>query len=164
MAASSEPSDGACIVHHKTDKLLAGQHTVSIGQADSPVKERAKHTQSLSAFLPTWLVCVAQVSCVSKVSPRYRAIATHCIGCPRNWTGVSFWIRLAVLTKSMAVHLETLQKSYNPTARAPVYRDGPPDNRREAMDCWTWLQEPCRPRTALARGGDRVQVYRSHTD
>jgi hypothetical protein len=32
------------------------------------------------------------------------------------------------------------------------------------MDCGTWLQQPCRPRTALNRRGRRVWVCRSHTD
>lgn len=33
MDVSSEPLDGACIVHHRTDELLTMQHTVSDGQA-----------------------------------------------------------------------------------------------------------------------------------
>jgi hypothetical protein len=34
------------------DELLIQQNSVSDGEAASPVKERAKHTQSLGGFLP----------------------------------------------------------------------------------------------------------------
>jgi hypothetical protein len=50
LAASSRPSDGACIIHHRVDELLVKQHTISDGQATSPVQEAAKHVQSLSCF------------------------------------------------------------------------------------------------------------------
>jgi hypothetical protein len=38
-------------IGHRTDKLLVEQHTVSDGQAASPVKEGAKHARSLSCLL-----------------------------------------------------------------------------------------------------------------
>jgi hypothetical protein len=50
MAASSGPTDGAYIVHYRTDELLVKQHIVSDGQSTSPIKEGAKHTQSLSCL------------------------------------------------------------------------------------------------------------------
>jgi hypothetical protein len=36
---------------HRTDELLVDQHTISDGQAASPVKEGAKHAQSLGCLL-----------------------------------------------------------------------------------------------------------------
>jgi hypothetical protein len=39
MAAGSGPPGQTCVIHHKTDDLLAEQHTVSDGQAVSPVEE-----------------------------------------------------------------------------------------------------------------------------
>jgi hypothetical protein len=51
VAASSGPPDRACTIHHRTDELLVEQHTVSDEQAASPVKEGAKHAQSLSCLL-----------------------------------------------------------------------------------------------------------------
>jgi hypothetical protein len=41
--------------HHRMDELLVKQHTISDGQATSPIKEGAKHTQSLSC-LSSYLV------------------------------------------------------------------------------------------------------------
>jgi hypothetical protein len=41
VAASSGPPDRTCLIHHRTDELLVEQHTVSDGQAASPVKEGA---------------------------------------------------------------------------------------------------------------------------
>jgi hypothetical protein len=51
VAAGSRPPDLTCVIHHGTDDLLVEQYTVSDGQAASPVKEGAKHTQSLSCLL-----------------------------------------------------------------------------------------------------------------
>jgi hypothetical protein len=51
VAAGSGPPDRTCVIHHRTDELLVEQHTVSDGQAASPVKEGAKHAQSLSRLL-----------------------------------------------------------------------------------------------------------------
>jgi hypothetical protein len=54
MAANSGHSDVACIIRHKTDELLVQQHTVSDGQAASPMKEVAKHARyfrCLSSYL-----------------------------------------------------------------------------------------------------------------
>jgi hypothetical protein len=50
MAAGSGPLDRACIVHDRMNELLIKQLTISDGQAASPVKEGAKHVQSLSYF------------------------------------------------------------------------------------------------------------------
>jgi hypothetical protein len=52
VAAGCEPPDGARIVHHWADELLIQQNSVPDGEAASPVKETAKHTQSLGEFLP----------------------------------------------------------------------------------------------------------------
>jgi hypothetical protein len=51
VAAGSGPPDRTCVIHHRTDELLVEQHTVFDGQAASPVKEGAKHAQSLSLLL-----------------------------------------------------------------------------------------------------------------
>jgi hypothetical protein len=42
MPAGSEHPDRTCFIHHRTDKLLVEQHTVSDGETVSPVKEGAK--------------------------------------------------------------------------------------------------------------------------
>jgi hypothetical protein len=60
------------------------------------------------AFFTNWLPCVGQVSCVSRVTPRYCAVSTHCISSPRNSTGLGFWMNLAALTKRTALLFETL--------------------------------------------------------
>jgi hypothetical protein len=51
VAAGSGPPDRTCVIRHRTDLLLVQQHTVSDGQAASPVKEGAKYAQSLSCLL-----------------------------------------------------------------------------------------------------------------
>jgi hypothetical protein len=57
VAAGSGPPDRTCVIHHRTDELLVEQYTVSDGQAASPVKEGAKHAQTLRCLL-THLVYV----------------------------------------------------------------------------------------------------------
>jgi hypothetical protein len=53
VAAGSGPPDRTCVIHHRTDELLVEQHTLSEGQAASPVKEGAEHAQSLNClFFP----------------------------------------------------------------------------------------------------------------
>jgi hypothetical protein len=59
MPASSEPQDRAWIIHHVTNELLKKQHTVSAGQATSPIKEGAKQAQSLSCLF-SYLVDVCR--------------------------------------------------------------------------------------------------------
>jgi hypothetical protein len=88
-------------------------------------------------------------------------IKSH-IGFPSNCTGLVLCMYLAALTKSTSVLFETW-KSSSPVVGARAYRDGSSGNRREAMDCETWPQEPCHPHTALARRSQRVWVCRSHT-
>jgi hypothetical protein len=51
VAAGSGPPDRTCVIDHRTDELLVEQQTVSDLQAASPVKEGAKHAQSLSCLL-----------------------------------------------------------------------------------------------------------------
>jgi hypothetical protein len=60
-----------------------------------------------ATFLPTWLTCAVQVSCVSRIVPRYRAVSTQCTD-SENWTGLGLWMCLAVLATSIAVLCETL--------------------------------------------------------
>jgi hypothetical protein len=57
MALSSILPDGVFIVHHRTDELHVEQHTISDGQATSPIKERSKHAQ-LSSCLSSYLLDV----------------------------------------------------------------------------------------------------------
>jgi hypothetical protein len=80
MAASSGPPDGARAVHYKTDELLTKQHTVSDGQATFPIKEQAKHAQSLSC-LCSYLtdVCRPGQQCI-KGHPK-----TPCCFDPLKW-------------------------------------------------------------------------------
>jgi hypothetical protein len=47
VPAGRGPPDLTCVIHHRTNELLVEQHTVSDGQAASPVTEGAKHAQSL---------------------------------------------------------------------------------------------------------------------
>jgi hypothetical protein len=51
VAAGSRPPDRIRVMHHWTDELLVEQHTVSDGQAVSPVKVGAEHAQSLSCLI-----------------------------------------------------------------------------------------------------------------
>jgi hypothetical protein len=51
VAEGSGLPDWTCVIHHATNEVPVEQHTVSDGQAASPVKEGAKHTQSLSCLL-----------------------------------------------------------------------------------------------------------------
>jgi hypothetical protein len=44
--------DRACVVHHRTDELLVDQHAVLNGKTAPPVKDGAKHAQSLSRLSP----------------------------------------------------------------------------------------------------------------
>jgi hypothetical protein len=71
IAAGSVHPDLACIVHHRTDKPLVKQHTVSDEQATSPIKEGPSTPNLWGSFLPTWLACAGQVSRVSRVTTRH---------------------------------------------------------------------------------------------
>jgi hypothetical protein len=51
-AAGTGQPDRTRVIHHRTDKLLVEQQTVSDGQAASPVKQWAKHSQFSAAFFP----------------------------------------------------------------------------------------------------------------
>jgi hypothetical protein len=51
VVASSRSPDRTCIIHYRTDELLVEQHTVSDGQAASPVKEVTNHALSLGCHL-----------------------------------------------------------------------------------------------------------------
>jgi hypothetical protein len=80
----SGPPGRACLFHYRTDEVLVKQDAVYGGQATPPVKEGTEHANVFAASLPTWLMCADQVSRVSRVIPRYRAVSTHAIGSPRN--------------------------------------------------------------------------------
>lgn len=67
MAADSGPTDGACVMHRKTDELLVEQRTVSDGKAASSVKQGAKHTQFLSCVISHLVDCADQVRCRPKI-------------------------------------------------------------------------------------------------
>jgi hypothetical protein len=41
-------------------------------------------------------------------------------------------------------NIETVPTILQSRSQCTVYLDRPPCNRREATDCQTWLQEPCR--------------------
>jgi hypothetical protein len=107
MVASSEASDKTCVIHHRRNKLLVQQHTVSDGEAASPVKEGAKHAQSFSCLL-SHLVYVRRPGKLS-------INGHHKIPCcfdalywlSENCTALGFWMRLAALTKSTALLFET---------------------------------------------------------
>jgi hypothetical protein len=52
VGVGSRPPDRACVVHHRTDELLVEQHAVLNGKTAPPLKEGAKHAQSLSSLSP----------------------------------------------------------------------------------------------------------------
>jgi hypothetical protein len=160
VSASSGPPDRTCVVHRRMDELLVEQNTVSDRQDTSPVNEGPSTPNLWAAFFPIWLTRAGQVSCVSRVTPRCRAVSNHCISFPRNSTGLGFRMRLAAITKRQRCSLIRWRQSSSLVASAQVYGDTPPDNRREAMDCGTWLGQPCRSRAALARRGWDSRVVR----
>jgi hypothetical protein len=140
----SRPPDRTRIIHQRADELLVKQHTVSDVHAAFLLR-RGPSTLSLwAAFFPTWLACADQKSCVTRVTPRYCAVSTHCIGSMRNWTVPGFKMRLAVLTKSIMMLFGTLMAISYPEASAQVSRDKSPDNQREALDWGTWRVMPDR--------------------
>jgi hypothetical protein len=161
VCASSGPPDQTCVVHHRTDELLVEQNTVPDRQNTSSVNEGPSTPNLWAAFFPTWLMCAGQLSCVSRVTPRCRAVSIHCISCPRNSTGLGFRKRLAALTKRTAVLFDTMVAIPQSSSQCSGLRRGPADNRREAMDCGTWLRQPCRPRTASVdvAGGCRYVIH-----
>jgi hypothetical protein len=90
------------------DELLVEQHTVSDGQATSPVKEGAKHAQSLRCHL-SHLVDVRRPG---KQSIKGHPKIPFCFD-PLYWLSeklhcCGFWMRLAALTKSTAMLFESL--------------------------------------------------------
>jgi hypothetical protein len=98
VAADSGPPGRTCVIHHRTDELLVEQHTISDGQAASPVKEGDKHAQSLSRLL-SHLVDVRRPS---KLNIKGHPKIPCCFDLlsPSNCTALGFWICLAALTKS----------------------------------------------------------------
>jgi hypothetical protein len=107
MAEGSEPPDGTCITNRRTNELLVKQHTVSDAQAASPVKERAKHAQSLSClFLPCCCVPPGQL-CI-KGHPKIPCCFDqfYCLSEKMNWSELLDASRS--LKKSTAVLFEML--------------------------------------------------------
>jgi hypothetical protein len=62
---------------------------------------------SAELFL-TWLTCADQLSRVSRDTRKQRAVWSHCIGSPRNSTGLACRALLAVFAESTTVLFETL--------------------------------------------------------
>jgi hypothetical protein len=64
-AAGSGPPDRTYIFQHRMDELLVEKHTVSDGQAASPVKEGATYAQSLGCLLSCLAdVCLSGQPCI----------------------------------------------------------------------------------------------------
>jgi hypothetical protein len=57
MAVGNGYPDRAFEIHHTTDEIFEEQRIVSNGQAAFPLEEGVKHTQSVSCFFLTWLMC-----------------------------------------------------------------------------------------------------------
>lgn len=57
----SEPSVRIRVNHYRKDEMLVGHSNVSDGQPAFPVKEKARHTQSLF-YLPSHLFAVCRTS------------------------------------------------------------------------------------------------------
>jgi hypothetical protein len=97
-----------CVIRHRTDEVLLEQHTVSDGQAASPVKEGANHAQSLSC-LHSYLVDVCRPGkwCI-KGHPNIPCCfdPLYWLSEKLHWSG--FWIRLVALTDSTTMLFETL--------------------------------------------------------
>jgi hypothetical protein len=64
MALGSGPTDRTRVIHHRIEELLVLQHTVSDGEAPSPVKKGAKHAQSLSCLPSHLFVCRPGKKCI----------------------------------------------------------------------------------------------------
>jgi hypothetical protein len=97
---------------------------------------------------------VPTIRTISMVTPIHRAVSTYCIGSLRKWTGLGSWMRLAVLTEHSGA-LKTSMAILQSHSQYQFYRDRFPSDRRESMDCETWLREPRRPRTAPGQRGGR---------
>ena len=65
MGVSGGPPDGACVVHQRSDELLAQQNSIADGQTTSLVWRGPSIYSLCAAFFLTWLICADQVSCVS---------------------------------------------------------------------------------------------------
>jgi hypothetical protein len=122
ICASSRPPDRTCVVHHRTDELLVEQNTVPDIQNTSPVNEGPSTPNLWAAFFRIWLTRTGQVSSVSRVTPRCRAVSTHCISSPRNSTGLGFRKRLAALTKRTAVLFDTMVAILQPRSQCSGIR------------------------------------------
>jgi hypothetical protein len=90
--------DRVCIAHHRMDELLIKEHTVSDGQATSPIKEGAKGTQSLSSLSSSMvdMCCPGQLY---TVTPRYHIGLAQCNGSLKNQTDWGLWMCLMVNTQ-----------------------------------------------------------------
>jgi hypothetical protein len=102
-----------------------------------------------AAFFPTLLTCADQVSCVSKITASSKLFRPPLLAV----LGVALFLVLVAprsLNKEYDGALRRRRQS-SPVATTPVSRDRPPGNRREAMDCGTWLQGLCHALTALTR-------------
>jgi hypothetical protein len=90
VAASSGTPDRKYVIHHRTDEPFAEQNIVSDGHtALLLLRRRTSTPRSLSCLL-SHLVDVCRPGKLSRVSTRYRAVSTHCIGSTRNCTALGF--------------------------------------------------------------------------
>jgi hypothetical protein len=106
MVMTSRPPDGACIFHHRAEELFKRQHTVSDGQATFPIRRGSRTPRLRPVFHITWVTCADQVSCLSRVTPRYLLFRDSVLALRK--TGPAWAWRLAVLAKSIAMLFETL--------------------------------------------------------
>jgi len=54
-----------------------------------------------ATFLPNSFTCADQVSCISTVTSRWRALSFYCVGAQSNWTVLSFRNVMAILAWSL---------------------------------------------------------------
>ena len=102
MGVCGCPPNGTRIVHHGTDELLIKQNTIPDGETASPVQERSKRSQSLCRFPPHLVDMLRPVEPFIKGNSKISDDVD-----PLDWLSEElycrvFWIRLPVLSKSIA--------------------------------------------------------------
>jgi hypothetical protein len=118
VGVGNGPPDRACLVHHGTDELLVKQYAISDGQTTPLVEAGVSNLYLWEAFFRTWVMWADQVNRVSRITPRNRAVSTHCIGSPKRWGGLGLWTRIVVSAKSTAVLFETLIGTLQPRTQS----------------------------------------------
>lgn len=74
------PPDRTYVIHHhKMDQLLMKQCCMSDCQAASPIKLVICSPSLSCLFFPAWLMFAGEVSCISRVMPKYHTLSASYI-------------------------------------------------------------------------------------